>query len=47
MSDKGTKRARNDQPEAAAVAQAQLPGRYQLFLTSPELQASHGKKYCD
>ena len=47
MSDKGTKRARNDQPEAAAAAQAQVPGRDQLFLASPELQARHGKKYCD
>jgi hypothetical protein len=47
MSDKGTKRARNDQPEAVATTRAQLPGRDQLFLTSPELQARHGKKYCD
>ena len=42
MSDKGTKRARNDQPEAVATAQAMLPGRDQLFLASPELQARHG-----
>jgi hypothetical protein len=47
MSDKGTKRARTDQPGAVATAQAMLPGRDQLFLTSPELQARHGKKYCD
>jgi hypothetical protein len=46
MNDKGTKRARNDHPEAAATAQAQLPGRDQLLLTSPALQARHGKKYC-
>ena len=45
MSGKGTKRARNDKPEDAA--QAMLPGRDQLLLTNPELQARHGKKYCD
>jgi hypothetical protein len=47
MSAKGTKRARTNQPDAAAATQARLPGRHQLFLTSPELQARHGKKYCD
>jgi hypothetical protein len=41
-----SKRPRIDQPEGAP-AQAQLPGRDQLLLKSPELQSRLGKRYCD
>jgi hypothetical protein len=40
------KRLRAHQPDAAPV-QAQLPGRDQLLLKSPELQSRLGKRYCD
>jgi hypothetical protein len=40
------KRPRTDQSEAAP-AQAQLPGRDQLLLKSPELQSRLGKRYCN
>jgi hypothetical protein len=40
------KRLRIDQPDAAP-AQAQLPGRDQLLLKSPELQSRLGQRYCD
>jgi hypothetical protein len=45
--NKGTKRARTDQPGAVATAHAQFPGHDQLFLACPELRTRHGKKYCD
>ena len=40
------KRLRTHQPDAAP-AQAQLPGRDQLLLKSPELQSRLGQRYCD
>jgi hypothetical protein len=42
----GTKRSRTQQHDAAH-AQPDLPGREQLLLTSPEMQARLGQKYCD
>jgi hypothetical protein len=40
------KRLRIHQPDAAP-AQAQLPGRDQVLLKSPELQSRLGQRYCD
>jgi hypothetical protein len=40
------KRLRTHQPDAAP-AQAQLPGRDQLLLKSPELQRRLGQRFCD
>jgi hypothetical protein len=40
------KRPRNDQPDVAPARILSL-GRDQLLLASSELQARHGKKYCD
>jgi hypothetical protein len=40
------KRLRTHQP-GAAPNQAQLPGRDQLLLKSPELQSRLGQRYCD
>jgi hypothetical protein len=40
------KRPRTHQP-GAAPARAQLPGRDQLLLKSPELQSRLGQRYCD
>ena len=45
-SQQRAKRLRIPQPDAAP-AQAQLPGRDQLLLKSPELQSRLGQRYCD
>jgi hypothetical protein len=43
--DKGIKRARTQQQDGAGASD-NLPGRDQLLLNSPELQARLGRKYC-
>ena len=45
-SQQRAKRLRTQQPDAAPV-RAQLPGRDQLLLKSPELQSRLGQRYCD
>jgi hypothetical protein len=45
-SQQRAKRLCTHQPESAP-AQAQIPGRDQLLLKSPELQSRLGKRYCD
>jgi hypothetical protein len=46
MSQQRAKRPRINLPEALP-AQAELPGRDQLLLKTPELQSRLGKRYCD
>jgi hypothetical protein len=47
QNNKGSKRARTQDQQDGAGAGADLPGRNQLLLTSPEMQTRIGRKFVD